>query len=55
MAFSIMTLSIERRYAECQNYFNVMLTVVMLNVVLLSVVATGFTVLISQHFIFFVT
>jgi hypothetical protein len=44
MAFSIMTLSIPVMcvaisYAECRDYLNVMLSVVMLNVVKLSVVA----------------
>ena len=38
MAFSIMTLGIKCHYAECRDYFDVMLTAAMLNVVLLSVV-----------------
>jgi len=44
MTFSLMTLSIERCYVECTDYFNAMLSVtkmnvVMLNVIMLSVVA----------------
>jgi hypothetical protein len=36
---SIMPLGIENRYADCRDYLNVMVSVVMLNVVMLSVVA----------------
>jgi hypothetical protein len=39
MTFSIMTLSIECRYAERRDYLNAMLSVVMLSAVMLSVMA----------------
>jgi hypothetical protein len=39
MTLSIPVLSVAIRYAECLDYLNVMLSVVMLNVVKLSVVA----------------
>jgi len=37
MTFSRMTLSIECHYAECRDYLNVMLSVIMLTVVMMSV------------------
>jgi hypothetical protein len=39
VTISIMTLDIESCYAECPNYLNVMLTVIMLNVIFLIMVA----------------
>jgi hypothetical protein len=45
MTFSIMTFSIERRSAECHDYFNVLLNVVMLSVIVLSVVVLSVVVL----------
>jgi hypothetical protein len=39
MTFSTMIISIGYRYAECSNYLNDMLSVIMLNVVMLSIVA----------------
>ncbi len=43
MAFIVMTISIEcfyteRRYAECRDYLNVMLSVIMRNSIMLSVI-----------------
>jgi hypothetical protein len=39
MTFSTMIISIEYRIAECSNYLNAMLSVIMRNVVMLSIVA----------------
>jgi hypothetical protein len=50
MKFSILTFSIkchfaEYRYVECQDYLNVMLSVIMLNIVMLSVVMLNIVML----------
>jgi len=38
MTFSILALSIECSYAECRDYYNFILSVIMLNVIILSVI-----------------
>jgi hypothetical protein len=40
-----MTLSIECCYAECHNYLNVMMGVILLDVVMLSVIMLNFIIL----------